>query len=44
MYFNEVEVVKNINYAIIKALTQDGVDEEAAYAIRTRLLEEFGII
>jgi hypothetical protein len=44
MCFNEIEVVKNINYAIIKALTQDGVDEEVAYTIRTRLLKEFGII
>ena len=44
MYFNEIEVVKNINYAIIKALIQDGVDEETAYIVRTRLLEEFGII
>lgn len=44
MYFNEVEVVKNINYAIIKALILDGVDEEAAHTIRTRLLEEFGIV
>ena len=44
MYFNQVEVVKNINYAIIKALIQDGVDEETADTIRTRLLEEFGII
>ena len=44
MYFNEAEVVKNINYAIIKALIQDGVDEDTAYTIRTRLLEEFSII
>lgn len=42
--YAKTEVVKNINYAIIKALLLDGVDEETADIIRTRLLEEFGIV
>ena len=42
--FSKTEVVKNINYAIIKALVSDNADAETADIIRTRLLEEFGII
>jgi hypothetical protein len=38
------EIIIKVNEAFIKALLLDGADEETAYLVRARLLEEFGIV